>query len=83
MPAVIYLFAGFLAGHALARELLTRSSRRGKETPTGCEHVWGPWGELMESRVGGNPEEEHPSVIVCWQSRVCLNCNEMDYRYVA
>ena len=83
MPAVIYLIAGFLAGHALAGELLTRSSRRGKETPTRCEHVWGTWGEPMESRVWGNPEEEHPIATLCWQSRVCLSCNEMDYRHIA
>ena len=83
MPAVAYLFSGFLAGYALAGELFSRAARCRKETQTGCEHVWGSWGELMESKVWGNPEEEHPSVIVCWQSRVCLNCNEMDYRHVA
>ena len=80
MLTVIYLFAGFLAGFALAGVLFALANRHREDTPTGCEHVWETWSEPVESRVWGNHGEEHPIAIVYRQSRVCLICNEMDYR---
>lgn len=78
--AAIYLFAGFLVGFALAGVLFALSARHGEEAADGCEHVWMPCGEPVESRVWGNHGEEHPIAIVYRQSMVCLACNEMDYK---
>ena len=78
--AAIYLFVGFLVGFALAGMSFTLANRHGEETPTGCEHVWEPWGEPEKSRVWGTHGEEHPIAYIYRQSRVCLSCNEMDYK---
>ena len=78
--AAIYLFAGSLAGFALAGVLFALANRHGEETPTGCEHVWEPWGEPEKSRVWGTHGEEHPIAYIYRQSRVCLSCNETDYK---
>ena len=51
--AAIYLFAGSLAGFALAGVLFALANRHG---------------------------EEHPIAYIYRQSRVCLSCNEMDYK---
>ena len=80
MLTEVYLFAGFLAGFALAGVLFALVARHRGEAPTGCEHVWELWGEPAESKVWGTQGEEHPIAIVYRQSRVCLICNEMDYR---
>ena len=80
MLTAIYLFAGFLVGFALAGVLFALVARYREEAPTGCEHVWEPWSEPVKSRIWGNHGEEHPIAIVYRQSRVCLSCNETDYK---
>lgn len=77
MLIAVYLFAGFLAGFALAGVLFALANRHGEETSTGCEHVWEPWGEGEISPLRNDGRLIGRIVV---QARTCVACNELEYR---
>ena len=69
MLAAIYLFAGFVAGFALAGSLFALAARYGEEESDGCKHIWEPWGEGEISPVKERWKADWPDS--CPSSNLC------------